>query len=439
MILNYIDLFAGLGGIRLGFEQAAMEMGVETNCVLTSEIKPSAIESLKYNFNHENLVGDISQIKTHEIKNFDILLGGFPCQAFSFAGKQLGFMDTRGTLFFEIERIIKEKIENGAKPSGFILENVEGLVRHDNGNTYNTIIGKLEDLGFKVSPQILDSRNFGVPQSRKRIYIVGVDNKFEKVDLTNFPIKTTPFSKVMEHSLIGIDSPFTRKLLSTYKPEYLYGKCLKDKRGGKKNIHSWDLELKGIITNEQKHLLNMLFKERRKKHWAEKIGIDWMDGMPLTTAQIQTFYDESNLQEILDDLVNKGYVVLEYPKMKVKMIKDEHVSYVRIPDKTKPKGYNIVAGKLSFDFSLFLDPNTYSPTMVAMDMTKVGVVDNGCIRQLTLSEGLGLFGYPKTYSLDFLPKNNKGLSFGFDLLGNSVCVPVIKSVTERLLDSLLKR
>ncbi len=438
MILNFIDLFAGLGGIRIGFEQAAKKKGITTHCVLTSEIKPSAIESLEYNFKHENLVGDISKIKTEDIKNFDILLGGFPCQAFSFAGKQRGFMDTRGTLFFEIERLIKEKIESGAKPAGFILENVEGLVKHDNGNTYSTIIGKLEDLGYKISPKILDSRNFGVPQSRKRIYIVGVDNKFEKVDLTNFPVKTIPFSKVMEKSLKGIDSPFTRTVLSTYNPEHLYGKCLKDKRGGKRNIHSWDLELKGKITDEQKLLLNMLFKERRKKHWAEKIGIDWMDGMPLTAAQIQTFYDKSNLQDILDDLVKKGYVVFEFPKKKVQIVIDEHVSYDRIPDNTKPKGYNIVAGKLSFDFSLFLDPNTYSPTMVAMDMSKVGVVDNGCIRQLTLSEGLGLFGYPKSYSLDFLAKNNKGLSLGFDLLGNSVCVPVIKSVTERLFDSLLK-
>jgi DNA (cytosine-5)-methyltransferase 1 len=436
MTLKFIDLFAGLGGIRIGFEQAAKNLGIKTQCILTSEIKPAAIESLKNNFKHENLVGDINEIKTNDIKDFDILLGGFPCQAFSFAGKQRGFGDTRGTLFFQIERLIKEKMENGSKPKGFILENVEGLVRHDQGKTYITIINTLESLGYKITSKVLDSKDFGVAQSRKRIYIVGVDKKYDEVDLSNFKPKFTPFSKIMEKSLPGVDTLFTKKILSTFKPEFLYGKCLKDKRGGNKNIHSWDLELKGKITADQKLLLNLLFKERRKKHWAEKIGIEWMDGMPLTKEQIQTFCSISNLQYALDDLVEKKYLVFEYPKKKIKITNNENTSFDRVPDETKPKGYNIVAGKLSFDFSLFLDPNTYTPTMVAMDMNKIGVVDNGFIRNLTLNEGLNLFGYPRNYNLNFLTNDKKGITIGFDLLGNSVCVPVIKAISERLLNSI---
>ena len=124
--LKFIDLFAGIGGIRLGFEQACKDRDIIAKCVFTSEIKPYAIDVLKQNHPNEEINGDITQISEKDIPDFDVLLGGFPCQAFSSAGKRLGFEDTRGTLFFDIERILKEK-----QPKGFILENVEGLVNHD--------------------------------------------------------------------------------------------------------------------------------------------------------------------------------------------------------------------------------------------------------------------------------------------------------------------
>lgn len=119
--IKFIDLFAGIGGIRLGFEQACKKAKIKSECVFTSEIKPHAIEVLKQNHN-EKIDGDITQIEAKNIPDFDVLLGGFPCQAFSAAGKRLGFEDTRGTLFFDVARILKEK-----KPLGFVLENVEGL------------------------------------------------------------------------------------------------------------------------------------------------------------------------------------------------------------------------------------------------------------------------------------------------------------------------
>ena len=124
--IKFIDLFAGMGGIRLGFERAFIEAGLNTECVMTSEIKPAAISTLTHNFPHDYFVGDITNVAIKDIPDFDFLLGGFPCQPFSAGGKRQGFVDTRGTLFFTIERIIAEK-----KPYGFILENVEGLVRHD--------------------------------------------------------------------------------------------------------------------------------------------------------------------------------------------------------------------------------------------------------------------------------------------------------------------
>lgn len=440
--IKFIDLFAGLGGIRIGFTQAFEDRGYHTECVLTSEIKPSAIKALTTNFGPHSIFGDITTVDCDNIPDFDFLLAGFPCQAFSVAGRQRGFMDTRGTLFFEVERILREK-----RPYGFLLENVGGLVTHDKenpddkiGRTFSTILHILEDeLGYQVSWKVLDSQKFGVAQSRQRIYIVGTKNK--KINLNGFKTERRVFGDVMETGLPTVHSRFTELLFNKYSPEELYGKAIKDKRGGIDNIHSWDVELRGHVTDQEKELLNTLLRERRKKHWAEAIGIDWMDGMPLTAEQIRTFYDADNLDEMLEDLVEKGYLVLEHPKKKV-IISDSsntRTTSERIPDVTKPKGYNIVSGKLSFDFTRILSPNEVTPTLVAMDMATLGVIDNGGLRHLTLREGLRLFGFPDWYSLDDFTKTQKGLDLGYDLLGNTVCVPVIKNVALKIVESMQEK
>ena len=165
-----------------------------------------------------------------------------------------------------------------------------------------------------------------------------------------------------------------------------------------------------------------MLKERRKKKWAEEFGIDWMDGMPLTADQIRTFYDAENLQEMLDNLVSMGYLTLEQPKKKIGNRREQ--------DKTLPLGYNIVAGKMSFEVSKILDPQDIAPTLVAMDVEHLFVPDGEGIRPLTLREGLRLFGYPDTFKFD-VSRND-----GYDLLGNTVVVPVIEAVANRLLDIL---
>lgn len=418
--IKFVDLFAGIGGIRKGFELACKEKGFHTKCVFTSEIKPYAIKVLNQNHPNETVNGDITQIEAKDIPGFDFLLAGFPCQAFSAAGKRLGFEDTRGTLFFEVERILKEK-----QPYGFVLENVEGLVNHDRekvgdkiGRTLTTILEHLDFLGYKVSWKVLNAKYFGVPQERKRVYIVGTKKEYPNID--RFHHMSCSLSDVLERGMATTDSKFTRLLLEHYTVEELCGKSIKDKRGGKNNIHSWDIGIKGSVSKEQKELLNKMMTERRKKKWAEVYGIDWMDGMPLTIEMIRSFYDVSNLEEMLEDLVKKKYVRKEYPKRKIGNRREQ--------DSSLPLGYNIVAGKMSFEVSKVLNPKEIAPTLVAMDMQRLFVPDGNGIRPLTLREGLRLFGYPDDYKFDV------SVDEGYDLLGNTVVVPVIRAVSERILD-----
>jgi len=163
-MIKVIDLFAGIGGIRLGFEQAFG--GV--NCVFTSEIDKFAIQTYKANFGDDNIHGDITEISEFDVPEHDILLAGFPCQPFSQAGLKKGFSDTRGTLFFDIERILLER-----KPKAFLLENVKQLRGHDKGRTLQVILDHLKEAGYVVYHDILKARDFGIPQNRERIFIVG--------------------------------------------------------------------------------------------------------------------------------------------------------------------------------------------------------------------------------------------------------------------------
>lgn len=422
--IKFIDLFAGLGGTRIGFQQACEELGVKSKCVFTSEIKEYAVEVYKHNFKNEPIAGDITKIDANAIPDFDFLLGGFPCQAFSAAGKRHGFNDTRGTLFFDVARILKEK-----KPKGFLLENVEGLVNHDKGNTLKTIINVLNELGYKTNYKVLNANQFGVPQTRKRIYIIGT--LIQKIELEQFQEDKSTFGEIQEFGLPPVETKFTKQLLKLFDIEELEDKSIKDKRGGSDNIHSWDLELKGKISQKQKDLMNTLLKERRKKKWAETKQIKWMDGMPLTLNEIFSFYDIlpiDELKKLLDDLVQKKYLRFEHPKDIVKLADGREV---RQYDSTKEKGYNIVTGKLSFEFNKILGKNSTAPTIVATEADRIGVIDNGKIRRMSERECLRLFGFPEWYNSNI---SHKDL---YDLIGNTVVVPVIKEVSLKLIKPTL--
>jgi DNA (cytosine-5)-methyltransferase 1 len=181
---TFIDLFAGIGGMRLALEANGGK------CVFSSEWDKNAQKTYFENFG-EVPHGDIAQIKEVDIPKHDILVAGFPCQAFSIAGARKGFEDSRGTLFFEVARILKSH-----RPSVFLLENVKGLVSHNKGETFQVIVRTLKELDYNVFWRVLNAVDYGVPQNRERIYIVGFDKrKFKNIDF-NFPLGTGPKIKV---------------------------------------------------------------------------------------------------------------------------------------------------------------------------------------------------------------------------------------------------
>ena len=162
--LKVFSMFTGIGGFELGLEKS----NIEHELIGYSEIDLYAIKIFEKHFPGIKNYGNAANIQGNEIKDFDLLVGGFPCQSFSLAGKRKGFDDTRGTLFFDIARILSIK-----KPRYLVLENVKGLLSHDRGKTFNTIIAVLSELGYQVEWRVLNSKNFGVPQSRERIFITG--------------------------------------------------------------------------------------------------------------------------------------------------------------------------------------------------------------------------------------------------------------------------
>lgn len=165
--LTYVDLFCGIGGFRFAIQAASKKQGLDIECVLSSDIDQEAQKAYEANFS-EQPIGDITEVKEKDVPAHDILLGGFPCQAFSIIGAGKGFSDTRGTLFFDIARILKEK-----QPRAFVLENVKQLRGHDHGRTLEIILKTLDELGYWVDYRILNALDFGLPQKRERILIVG--------------------------------------------------------------------------------------------------------------------------------------------------------------------------------------------------------------------------------------------------------------------------
>ena len=403
--------------MRLAFEAAARSLNLETECVLSSEINPDAQLVYQTNF-CDTPSGDIRLID--QLPEHQILLAGFPCQSFSYAGKKAGFGDTRGTLFFEMVRLI-----DTFKPQAFIFENVRGLVSHDSGQTLETIKGEMTDRGYSFDYFVLNSSNFSLPQNRVRVYLVGILNASPQFRLVSDLGPKDSHSS--NHQQLSLFSPLSQPVTvadilednpdAKYdcSPEFvnalkqivnqdlnrLHGMRLIDYRGGN-SIHSWELGLRGECSLDEIELMNLFILKRRNKEFGHH-----QDGKLLTKEQIATFFDRPNLDKILDSLVKKKYL------------------------QRNNQLYKPVSGNFSFEVYKFLDPAKVSVTVVASDANRLGVYHNHRVRRITPREAARLQGFPDNFSLH--SNDDKA----YHQLGNSVSVNVVKTVAEEVIKNVL--
>lgn len=413
-MIKYIDLFAGVGGIRVGVSQALSKNGIESECVLSSEINEKACETYQLNFG-EHPSGDVKLID--EVEPFDLLLGGFPCQPFSYAGKRMGFGDTRGTLFFEIERLLEKY-----RPKAFLLENVRGLYTHDEGRTFKTIIDKLHGLGYGTYDLLLNSSNFGVPQNRVRLYIVGMldsdpqmklttdlgaadSHKYKRESLEQYLFNGRTACRVSEVIESSVDEKyycsekFQQMLRNCVGDDLsvLHGYRLIDYRGGQ-SLHSWELGMKGKCSDAEIRFMNALILNRRKPIFGKE-----QDGKKLTLEQIRTFYTDPDIERIIASLLEKRYLQVIDGK------------------------YNPVCGNMSFEVFKFLDPDSISVTLTSSDANRLGIIQNNRARHITPRECARLQGFPDSFKLHPID------AWAYKQFGNSVSVPVIEAVFDEFI------
>lgn len=306
-----IDLFAGIGGIRLGFKQAFDD---EIQTVYASELDKKAVETYRNNYNDPfEVSGDITkEDEVTDIPEFDICLAGFPCQAFSIAGQRKGFEDdykglSRGTLFFEVARICEYH-----KPKVIFCENVKGLQNHDRGRTYNVIKGRLEEMGYKVFEKILNSKDFGVPQNRERIYIVAFRNDIAPNEF-DFPEKTDDtkvLKDIMEEEPVSVKYYLSETYWDTLKRH-------KERHAAKGNgfgyeIREWDSIAGALVCGGMGRERNLVIDKRQTdltpvthiKGEVNKLGIRKMT--PREWARLQGFPDDFKL-EVADTHLYKQF------------------------------------------------------------------------------------------------------------------------------------
>ena len=410
--LRYVELFAGIGGFGLAFQQSLEERGMKSKLVLASEIDVHASETFEMNF-QQNPLSNVREIE--ELPPHDFLFAGFPCQPFSYAGAKKGFGETRGTLFFEIMRLI-----DTSPPKVMILENVRGLITNDQGRTIETIEAEIRKRGYSFQLLLLNSANFDVPQNRVRTYMICVKDRIEDRYVEMESNVGPPDS----HSVLSLGNDFAKvKHILEENPEASYdcstgflegvklalggdlssidGRRFIDYRGGH-SIHSWEMGLKGECSPQEIEFMNQFILQRRNKKFGSH-----RDGKMLSRDQISTFWDE-NLDDILTSLLR--------------------MNYLKIVDENR---YKPVSGNYSFEVFKILDKEKISITIVSSDCSKLGIYHNGRLRRLTPREVARIQGFPDDFKL------NKSDSKAYFQLGNAVSVPVVKTICDLVLDNFL--
>jgi DNA (cytosine-5)-methyltransferase 1 len=376
--IKILSLFSGIGGFELGIEQALGKKNYEV--VGFSEIDKYATQIYKKHFPNHHAYGDITKISTDSLPDFEILVGGFPCQAFSVAGKRRGFADTRGTLFFEIARILRDKM-----PKYFLLENVKGLLSHDRGSTFSTIIETLQEIGYGVSWKVLNSKNFGVPQNRERVFIFGVRGESPREIL---PIREGDKNDYEEKpSSTTIDANYSKGI---------------DNHGARTGI---------IQLNSPKHSNDRVYSE---------------DGISPTLNTMQGGRRQPFIKQKPRGK-NKGGLHKIAPTLSSNSWQDNNhlVTPVLTPDRLEKRQNG----------RRFKNPGEPSFTLTAQD--RHGILKNQKIRKLTPLECERLQGFPDFFTQKGINEKGKEVEISdsqrYKCLGNAVTVSVIRAITQNII------
>jgi DNA (cytosine-5)-methyltransferase 1 len=425
---NFVDLFAGIGGFRIALEKLG---GL---CLGFSEIDKNAISVYKQNFkNNPNEIefGSIENINKIPYENIDLVVGGVPCQSWSVAGKMKGFEDPRGKLWFDTIRVIKLN-----KPKSFILENVKGLADPRNLENLNLILNELKSIGYNVFHKVLNSYDFGLPQNRDRIFIVGFRKNIELKNDFKFPksLNQEPLlyqflnfdsKKDFKKEKIKLDSsqifgdkiPFGRnRFQSDDSLNDFFVFC--DTRDGHSTIHSWDI-IK--TTNHEKQICLLLLKNRRKKVYGSQ------DGNPLSLK---------NFNELLKNVTKKDLDGLVKKKI-LREIKDKGYDFVNSKNSSGINGIYRIYLPNSKVFSTLTATGT-KDMISTIEITADNVTDyknkflnevykKGKYREITSRESANLQGFPKDYLLHHDERIAK------KQLGNAVSTNVIYYLASNIL------
>lgn len=430
---TFIDLFAGIGGFRIALEKLGGK------CLGYSEIDPEAIKVYKKNFisyataNEINL-GDITQINRLPWK-IDLIVGGVPCQPWSIAGKSGGFNDPRGRLWFDVIRIVELN-----QPQGFIFENVKGLTEPRHKTSFSYILDSLTQLGYQVQWEVINSYDFGLPQDRQRVFIIGaknIDNNQKALFHFPEPLKQKP---KLYNAINNISTLEVRK--NKFSPEILYGGKNKippsrgrfqkidelndffifaDIRGGHTTVHSWDL----IRTSQrEKYICEVLRKNRRSKKYGDK------DGNPLTFSDLSGLIPDLTIRE-LEKLVTKnilrqkqeGY---EFVNSKISSgingIAKIYLPYADAISTLTATGTKVFVSKIAIPCR---EPDEYKRLFIKEVYRKKR------FKPLTVKDYAQLQGFPD-YFIPHHDENRAKKQFG-----NAVSVPIILHLAQSLLPVIL--
>lgn len=430
MTITFIDLFAGIGGFRISLEQLGCQ------CLAFAEIDKQAIKVYQSNFSNESNLGDITRLKTLP-SNVDILTGGVPCQPWSIAGKSGGFNDPRGKLWHNVISLVEHN-----QPKAFIFENVKGLTEPRHKKSFDFIIGKLAAAGYRVKWQILNSYDFGLPQDRNRVFVVGIRNNIESSNSFAFPEPLNIHPKVYQFFPHIDFEEIDKKKFST---EVLFnGKNLSsrgrfaaadelndffifaDVRDGHSTIHSWELSQ---TTDREKLICQAILKNRRLKRYRHGYGNK--DGVPLsfdTLSALITNLKEGELLELINTGILRKANDFAYDFVNSKVSGGIKGMHKVIMPGAKVIGTLTATGSKDFIAIKSIEcqePSLYKKAFIDEVYRKRNYLP------LTSEDFKRLQGFPDSFKSAFLEITAKRQ------YGNAVSVPVVKAVAESLLKALI--